>query len=144
MESLTIEKSIEVFCITARSFPDGVKQAHMDLHGRIAFSPQRKYFGISWHGPDGKIVYKAGASELSAGELNELKLEKHVIKKGTYNVITVSDFMNDIPAIGKAFDTLATHVPIDGDWMAVEWYYNESDVRCMVRVGKSQSNQYTL
>lgn len=134
METITFAHDIDVYCITAQSFPDTVKQAHMDLHALVSFNTNRKYFGISWYDVNGAIVYKAAASELYEGELKHLNLERRTIKKGLYQVMTIRNFMDKIPDIGKAFDTLGELTLISEDNMAVEWYFNESDVHCMVRV----------
>ena len=134
MDTFNLEEDIEVFCVTARSFPDDVLEAHQTLHALVPYSPERKYFGISYPDAPGHIIYKAAAEELVPGDLSKHGLEKFVIKKGKYICILINDFMKDIPSIGKAFQELITQPAIDPNGCCVEWYLSEKDVRCMVRL----------
>ena len=133
MENFILEEDIKVFCITAVSFPDGVKSAHETLHSLVPFSAERKYFGLS-RPENGVIIYKAAAEEKKAGEGESLGCETIVIKSGKYICITVLDFMNDIEAIGKAFRELLTSPHIDPEGYCVEWYLDMKDVKCMIRI----------
>jgi hypothetical protein len=131
MEKFTLDKSIKVFCITAKSFPDGVMEAHRKLHELVPLLSQRRYFGISR--PDkGVIIYKAAAEELEDGEAEKLGLEPFVIKSGEFISITIPDFAKDMQSIGRAFKELLASPDIDPDGYCLEWYLNEKDVRCMV------------
>ncbi len=134
MDKYKLEKDIDVFCKTASSFPDGIKEAHESLHRLISFSPQRKYFGISWMNKTGDIIYKAAAEELTPGELSKHNLESFIIRKGDYIYIDIKDFMKIIPAIGQAFEQLKSDERIDPQGVALEWYLNDTDVRCMIRL----------
>lgn len=134
MNIYKLEKDNHVFCKTAASFPDGVKEAHESLHRLISFSPERKYFGLSWMNEAGDIIYKAAAEELIPGELSKHQLEPFTIRKGDYIYIDVKNFMQDIPAIGQAFNELKSDKRIDPEGVALEWYHNEADVRCMIRI----------
>ena len=51
----------------AKSFPEGILEAHQTLHALVPYSQNRKYFGIS-RPENGNIVYKAAAEELIEGE----------------------------------------------------------------------------
>ena len=66
METITLNNDIKVFYITAKSFPDGVLDAHNKLHALVPFSTDRKYFGIS-RPENGTIYYKAAAEEINPG-----------------------------------------------------------------------------
>ena len=88
METYELENDIEVFCVTAKSFPDGVLEAHQALHALVPFSSERKYFGISYPNKEGNIIYKAAANELDKGDLSKHGLESFVIKKGKYILLT--------------------------------------------------------
>lgn len=132
MESMTLSEDILVHCITAGSFPDGVKQAHESLHALLPFDTNRKYFGLSWP-QDGQIIYKAAAEELQPGELSGHKLETIALIKGDYLYIDIHDFMNDIPAIGEAFQQLIHDDRIAADGFCIEWYMPGDLCRCMVR-----------
>jgi len=134
MEKFTIEEDIKVFCETAKSFPDGIVKAHEELESIITCSKQRRYFGISSPNAKGIIIYKAAAEEIYQGEAEELGCEKFVIERGQYISLLIEDYIRDISAIGKAFHLLTGHPDIDPEGYCLEWYLNEKDVRCMVRL----------
>lgn len=82
----------------------------------------------------GSIIYKAAAEELSSGEADKPGYEKGLIRKGKYSSVTINDYMKNIPAIGKAFNELLQHPELDQQGYCVEWYLNDKDVKCMVRL----------
>lgn len=134
METFTLEKDIKVIYNTAKSFPEGILEAHEKLHSLVSFSTDRKYFGLSRPENGGAIVYKAAAEELAEGEAVKAHLDTMIIKKGNYISMTIHNYMKDVPAIGKAFEELLTHPDIDPDGYCVEWYLSDKDVKCMVRL----------
>jgi hypothetical protein len=136
MENYLLNNDINVICVTADSFPDGILPAFEKLHQLV--SANRRSYGISRPGKNGTIIYKAGAEELVEGEAEKLHLEKFVLKKGNYISIDITDFMKNIPAIGQAFEQLLVDTRIDPEGACVEWYFNEKDVKCMVRIIQSQ------
>lgn len=132
MEKLIFDNEIIVYCVAAKSFPDGVPEAHESLHRVVPFSEERKYFGISYPKGDGNLVYKAAASELYDGELKHHNLETFIIPKGEYLSITVSNYNQNIPAIGETFQRLIRDPSIDPKGFCLEWYVNNIDCKCMV------------
>ena len=134
MEKYILKENINLIYVTAKSFPDGVMEAFENLGKKVDTKNGRSLFGISFPGRDGKIIYKAGANELSEGEAEKLGCESFTVKKGTYNSIFISDFMNNISAVGKAFNEILKDPLIDPNGCCVEMYLNEKDVRCMVRL----------
>ncbi len=133
MDTFQLYDDIEIFCVTASSFPDGVKEAHETIHSKLEPPPGRNYFGISWFGEKGKIVYKAAVTEKKEGDLEQFNWEKRMIPAGEYYYKDINDFMSNIPAIGQAFEELGNLAPINEDSMAIEWYTGMNEVRCMVR-----------
>jgi predicted transcriptional regulator YdeE len=134
METITQDKDIIVFYITATSFPNGVLEAHQKLHSLIHFSTERKYFGLSRPENGGGITYRAAAEQLESGEAEKLNLDTIVLKKGRYLSLTVNDYMKDIPGIGKAFQEILAQPGLDPQGYCVEWYLSDKDVQCMVRL----------
>lgn len=130
---MELNNDITVICVTASSFPDGIVPAFDTLHQLL--SGKRKSYGISWC-DKGTIIYKAAAEELSGDEAPGL--ERFILKKGTYISIDIPDFMNNISAMGEAFQKLVADPRTDPDGICVEWYFNEKDVKCMVRIIESQ------
>ena len=134
MEHFELKEDIEVFCVKASSFPEGVQQAHDSLHALVSFDPARKYFGISQMDKNNSIVYKAAAEELEKGELSKHGLDHFIIRKGNYLGKDIPNFMNHLSEIGKTFQQLIHREDIDPDGAAVEWYITQEDCRCMVRL----------
>lgn len=133
MKTITFDKDITVMYVQASSFPNGVMAAHEKLHSIVPFSAERKYLGIS-RPEDGVIQYKAGAEVIREGEAEQYKLGTLVLPKGDYVSISINNYMKDIPAIGQAFNQLTALPGIDPNGYCVEWYLNDKDVICMVRV----------
>ena len=136
METVNLDDDIRVLYFSATSFPDGIKEAHEKLHSIIPFTNDRKYFGIS-RPENGDVKYKAAAEELNEGEAKSFNLETLILKKGRYISLTVHDFMKDISAIDKAFKKLLSHPGLDPQGYCVEWYLNNKDVKCMIRLEES-------
>jgi AraC family transcriptional regulator len=133
METINMENDISVLYVTASSFPSGILEAHQKLQAIVPFTSERRMFGIS-RPENGKIVYRAGAEELVAGEGAKFGCETLVLKKGTYIQKTVHDYVKYIDAIGIAFDELLKNPQIDQEGYCVEWYLNSTHVKCMVRL----------
>ena len=133
MEKYILSSNINVFCISAKSFPNGILEAHQTLHLLVPFVKERRFFGIS-HPNKGTIVYKAVAEEMHWGEAEKLGCEPFTIKNGHYISTVIANFMKDIPSIGRAFQKLLSHPDIDPNGFCVEWYFNDLDLRCMVRL----------
>lgn len=133
METLTIDKDIKVFYVTAASFPGGIMDAHRKLHSLIPFSVERKYFGIS-RPENGTIVYRAAAEEMEEGEAQKLKCETLILKKGKYISVTLENYREDLTSIKKTFDLLLTRTDLDPQGYCVEWYLNQQEVKCMIRL----------
>jgi hypothetical protein len=137
MDTTILVNDIKVIYVTAASFPDGVLDAHKKLHSMIPFYTDRKYFGIS-RPENGKntIIYRAAAEELHPGEAEGLKCETLILKKEKYATITINDFMKDVTGIQKAFQKLLSYPELDPQGYCVEWYINDTDVKCMIRLSR--------
>ncbi len=133
METITLDNDIKVFFITAKSFPDGIMDAHKKLHALVPLSADRKFFGIS-RPENGVIAYKAAAEEINQGEAEKLNCDTIVLKKGKYISLTIKDYMKDIQSIGRAFKKLLSYPGLDPNGYCVEWYLNGKDVKCMIRL----------
>lgn len=136
MENYFLETDITVFCVTADFAPDAILKAHQKLHAMIPYTSARRYFGVSCPNEHGIVVYEAAAEELTPGEGKKLGLETLVLKKGNYTSLILTDYQKDIDAIGLAFSKLLQNKHIDPQGYCVEWYLNDTDMRCMVRLIK--------
>jgi len=134
MDTIKVENDIIVLCVTAKSFPEGISEAHETLHNLLPTSEDRNFYGISSPNEHDVIVYKAAVEQLYEGEAEKLKCETFIIRKGDYISCTIRDFHNDVGSIGKAFHELLADSRIDPQGYCVEVYLNETDVQCMVRL----------
>lgn len=133
METITLENDINTFYITASSFPEGILEAHQKLHSIVPSAENRRYFGIS-RPEKGVITYKAAAEELFKGEAEKFKLDALVLQKGKYISSTIKDFTKDLSSIQSTFQKLLSHQGLDPQGYCVEWYLNDHDVQCMIRL----------
>jgi hypothetical protein len=136
MEDFIMEKNIRVICKKATIFPEGVLQAHQALQSILSNSEKRKFFGISYPGKDGSIIYRAAAEEIFEGEAENLASEIFIIKKGKYISQFIPDFRNDTSAIGNTFRALLAYPGIDPNGYCLEIYTNPKDVICMIPLHK--------
>ena len=90
-EKYFIDNDIEVVCVKATSFPHGVGEAYHKLGIILPASDNRKFYGISWGGKNGEIIYHAAVSQLHPGEAKEYGLETFTIRKGEY----ISEYLED-------------------------------------------------
>jgi len=135
MEPYFLNSDINVVCVTASSFPDGIVPAFEKLNSLIQSSKPRRIFGISYGDGNKNIIYKAAAEESSADEAAQLGCERFTIQKGEYISQYIEDFMKNIPAIGQAFREMCSDNRIDSNGYCIEMYLNNNkDVLCMVKL----------
>ena len=134
MQTIKIENDIKVFYVTANAYPDGIMDAHKKLHSIVPFSYQRKYFGVSRPENNSGIVYKAATEETFLGEAEKYNCETMVLSKGNYLSIILTDYRKNLPSIGNAFQKILSQPNIDPQGFCIEWYINENEVNCMVKL----------
>lgn len=134
METYTLDNDISLICVRAKSYPDGMLDAHKELHSYVPFSRDRRYFGLS-RPEKGPIVYWAAAEEMDPGESEKYNSEALVLKNGTYISLVVKNFRQDPQSISEAFQKLLANPHLDPHGYCVEWYMNdEKSVMCMIRL----------
>ena len=134
METIQVDSDINVFYVTAASFPEGIMDALEKIHALAPSLTGRRFFGVSRPEEDSGIVYRAAAEEMQDGEAALVGRDRLTLYKGRYISLLIKDFATDIAAIGHAFDKLLEHPGLDPQGYCVEWYLNDKDVRCMVRL----------
>lgn len=134
MEIFTFDKDITVFYVTATSFPAGIMAAHEQLHTYLPLLHERKHFGLSRPEGNEGIVYRAAAEETYPGEAEKFHCETLVLKKGKYASLYVADFVKNFQEIDQAFRQLLQLPGLDPQGYCVEWYLDNTDVRCMIRL----------
>ena len=133
MKPYFLNSDINVLCVTASSFPDGIMDAFNKLNSLVQAPGSRRVFGISYGDGDKNIIYKAALEENSTEEAAQL--ERFTIEKGEYISEHIEDFMKNIPAMGQAFDKMCRDKRIDSNGYCIEMYLNNNkDVLCMVKL----------
>ncbi|MCJ7466894.1 MAG: hypothetical protein MUO53_09405 [Maribacter sp.] len=61
-------------------------------------------------------------------------MEEFVREKGAFILITIHNFMDNFPKIGEAFKKLIGHPQIDPKGACIEWYLDDQDCKCMVKL----------
>ena len=133
MENYTLKQDVPVFCITAKSFPNGITEAFDTLSKLIPDMQGRTLYGIS-SPVNGVIVYKAAVTELKPGEGEQLGCEPFVIKRGEYLTETLHNVTSDSGIFRKTFEQLLATPLLDKNFPCVEWYKSMKEVMCMVRL----------
>ncbi|MBS1635779.1 MAG: transcriptional regulator [Bacteroidetes bacterium] len=137
METYPIKDNITICFVTATSFPQGIEAAHQKLHSIIPFTEKRRYFGIS-RPEQGTIIYKAAAEILPNETITDFKLEQGIIARGNYICLDLKDYPQHMEEIGTTFARLTSQPGIDPQGYCVEWYTNQQDMRCMIRLADQE------
>jgi len=134
MTTRRIEHDITVYCLTATSFPAGIKPVYDKLHELYPPENGRTYFGISWPDVKGSLIYKAAVKLNETDTAPAAPFEPFVISKGTYLSEDITNFMSDTTSIGRLFQQMIQDPRIDPKGYCLEMYLNPTDVRCMVKL----------
>jgi hypothetical protein len=132
MEKYFIDKDINLFYVTATSFPEGVGGAFKKLLSFLPKPNDRLFFAISFPNENGTIVYRAAVEESFPGEGKQNGCETFVVKKGDYWSELLPDWRKDESIVGKTFQKLLKHPDLDRSGYCLEIYPNEKDIRCLV------------
>jgi hypothetical protein len=99
METFVLENDILFMCLTAKSFPNGVHDAHEDLKNLVSNSNERLFFGISRPNQQGQIIYKAATESKTPIEAKTLNLKSFTITKGNFYCITLVNYYKTFPLL---------------------------------------------
>lgn len=134
MQNYTLPSDIKTFCVQAKTFPEGIVEAHKKLHSLVPPSNTRRYFGIAVKETKEQMVYYAAAEELSEGEAEKYNCKTFIISAGEYISVRIDDFHKDIPSIARTFKELRSEPRIDPNGASIEMYLNEKDILCMMKL----------
>jgi len=123
---------MEVFCVTAKSFPYEIKQAFGTLIDLLPSIEGRTFFGIAYEDESGDMIYKAAVLESFKGEAEKLGCEKFTIERGEYLTETIKDWKKDESLIGLTFKKFSES-EYNTTFPCIEWY-QANDVMCMVKL----------
>ncbi len=139
MKNYFLNDDIKIFCVTAKSFPEGIMEAFTTLEKMLPTINGRIFYGISYKNKDGSIGYKAAVAESFEGEGEKYNCETFIITRGEYLTETIMNWRNNIPAIGSAFQMLLSDPRLDNSFPCVEWYKSDVEVMCMVRINATDN-----
>jgi predicted transcriptional regulator YdeE len=139
MDKIVFEKrnfphDLKVFGMHVRSFPNGIGEAFDSLIERMPPEPKRSYFGISEMATNGDILYYAAAEETFEGEARQYGFDIYIVKQGEYLTVTVNDWRKKTTCIKDVFEAMLDDVRIDKENPCIEWYKNDDEMVCMVRL----------
>lgn len=134
METFELKEDLKVICNTAKSFPDGIKEAFDTLQATLPDCEKRTWYGLSSPNEKGVIIYKAAVTELHDGEAEKAGYTPFTIVEGEYISETIIDWMKNPQIIGSTFMKLLEDPRIAHDGYCLEWYKNDNEVLCLVRL----------
>ncbi len=140
MEIIKTETDVQLICVKAASFPDGIAAAHQKLEAIFPGVNGRNYYGISYFHDDA-ILYMAAIEKTSNNDPLPPGCTTYFLKKGNYSSIYLEDFTKDISTVERAFKTLLDNPGIDEEGCCAECYLpagssfsTAKHMRCMVRL----------
>ena len=134
METYNLKNDINVFGVQVKSFPDGVGEAFHDLIKLFPADDKRSYYGIFSMAENGNMIYYATAEETHPGEAKKYKCEQVRIEKGEYLTESLHDWRKNTDCIKDVFMKMSTDKRVDHTKPGVEWYKNDDEMLCMLKV----------
>jgi predicted transcriptional regulator YdeE len=134
MEKYYLQNDLNVFGMQVKTFPKGIGEAFEALIKMISGKFDRDYFGISYMTDDGGIVYYAAAVEKQQGEAEKYNCERYILEKGDYLTIPVKEWRMKTDCIKEVFHEIMLNPGVDKTKPAVEWYYNDDEMMCMIKM----------
>ncbi len=133
METITLYHDIKVFYVKTNTVSRSIPEAYQELITHVPYARDRMYYGITVY-ENGCACYRLGVEQLTQNEGRELNLALHVIKRGVYLSAIVRNYLEDIVKIDRVFQHMMTQPILTEDKNKIEWYFNGSDVACMLRL----------
>ena len=133
MEELNIAADIKVFGQPVKTFPQGIGKAFDKLIQMLPGGFDRSFYGISFMGKNGGMIYIAAAIELLEGEAEKYNCERYTIEKGNYLAEKITMWRDKTASINNVFHQLMQNNNADKTKPAVEWYKSEAEMFCMVK-----------
>ena len=133
MKTRILEEPIELLCIRAKTFPEGIMEAFQEIKNRFGDQAGKECFGFTMQGESGLIYW--AAIRRSAVTLSEQEgLELLTIEPGTYATQSIDHWQSKIELIGQTFEKLFSNEEVDPKSPGIEWYQNENELVCMAKM----------
>jgi hypothetical protein len=133
MQTYHLPADRAVFGRPVTTFPEGIGEAFEALVKKIPGGFNRSFYGISYMA-SGHMVYIAAAEEREPGEAEKYDCERYTIEKGDYLAIPVMDWRSKTDSIKDVFHELMQDSRVNASKPAVEWYKNDDEMWCMIRM----------
>jgi hypothetical protein len=133
MEFIDIPHDIKVFGHQVHTFPNGVGDAFDAIVERVEGGFSRPFYGLS-RMEGNRVIYLAAAIEKHPKEGKQLGYEEYVIQKGKYAAIKVTDWHSKLSSLPGIFSELMKMEGLDPQNWAVEWYKDDDELVCMLRM----------
>lgn len=131
VETMYVDRDIELACLPPVVFPDGIAAAFSVLEQRFPETGYRNRYGLSRPEAGGNILYRAAVELLPDDDFPE-GMQRMILPKGNYAYFNIPDFMNNISLIGASFERLTALSDIDPEGYCIEWYTGTRDLRCKI------------
>ena len=132
MEKIKIKQNINIWGWPVKTFPEGIGESFDRLIALLPDGMDRSYYGVSYMDGD-KMIYHAAVEEGFAGEAEKYNCTRYTIDKGEYVAVTVKDWRRKTHTIKDVFSSMVSECP-DLNQPAVEWYKNDDEMVCMVKI----------
>lgn len=132
MDNYFLKNDINVFYVTASSFPQGITDAYNKLVSAVPNGGERMLVGFSCPNEEGNIIYHAAMVEEYSGEGMQYGFASFIIPKGKYVTETIENWKQKEAAIEHTFRKLVRQPT--AVCPCVELYKGENMI-CLVKVG---------
>lgn len=133
MDRFILDHGIKVFGFEVENSPEGIGEAFNDLVTRVGGGFRRQYYGIC-ESKNGCPIYIAAAEATYEGEGHQFGLEEFEIEEGEYLAVIIREWRKKTESIKDVFQEMFDDDRVDCSKPFVEWYKDDDEMICMVRV----------
>jgi hypothetical protein len=137
MEKFNLQNDVKIFGVQVKTFPSGVGEAFESLIKMLPKGDQRSYYGIAEF-KNGSMHYYATSEETFPGEGEKYNCDSLTIEKGEYLAEALHGWQTKTDCIKDVFHEILKDERVDHTKPAVEWYKNDEEMFCMVRMDPSK------
>lgn len=119
---------IELYCVKADKFPEGIQAAFDELKKIANGKLQYPLYGISYPDRNNQIQYFAGSTVQFQPNQHH-----HTLPAGHYFTVPIAGYRAQMNRIGETFEQLTHRDDIAPDGCCIEYYENDHELTCMIR-----------
>lgn len=133
IESYVIASPILLWIFPAENFGEGIAQSFVQLANNLGHQGEKRdCYGIVTKEEEA-MVYYAGMSPLPADNDRPNTLKTYEILAGSYAMIRISDWNQNLLHIGPTFDQILKSGLVNPSSPCIEYYISENELYCMVQ-----------